>query len=75
MISTPSPVANGYQTANVRLRCAKECVQPTHSGKRIDGKKYGIDMSRPEFEQYKNLTAVEEKNKFLLENADIIRDE
>jgi hypothetical protein len=50
-------------------------MQPTHNGKRIGGKKYGIDMSRPEFEVYKNLTGVEEKNKFLIENADMVSDE
>ncbi|KAJ4376344.1 hypothetical protein N0V83_001627 [Neocucurbitaria cava] len=53
----------------------QEHVEPTHNGKRIGGKKYLIDMSRPEFEVYKNLTTVEEKDKFLIENADLVRDE
>jgi hypothetical protein len=67
--------STSMRTKRMGLEESKECVQPTHSGKRIDGKKYGIDMSRPEFEEYRNLTGVEEKNKFLVEHADIIRDE
>lgn len=52
----------------------EECLTPTHTGKYIGGKKYGIDMSRPEFAQLGNLTSVEEKDKFFIENADIVRE-
>ncbi|KAI1670835.1 Ubiquitin-conjugating enzyme E2 [Pyrenophora tritici-repentis] len=68
-------LTNRPQEHDVSSSAAKGCVQPTHNGKRIGGKKYGIDMSRPEFEEYKNLIRVEEKNKFLIENADIVWDE
>ncbi|KAF1835697.1 UBC-like protein [Decorospora gaudefroyi] len=73
--ATRTYLTNQPQEHDVSSSAAKGCVQPTHNGKRIAGKKYGIDMSRPEFEEYKNLTGVEEKNKFLVENADIVRDE
>jgi hypothetical protein len=33
-----------------------------------------MDTSRPEFEEYKKLTGVEERNKFFIEHADIVRD-
>jgi len=87
LLANPDPsngvrehLTNQPQQPDVSSSAAKGSAQPTHrpthNGKRIEGKKYGINISRPEFEEYKNLTrGVEEKNRFLVENADIVRDE
>lgn len=78
--ATREHLTNQPRQPDVSSSAAKGSAQPTHrptyNGRRIEGKKYGIDMSRPEFEEYENLTGgEEEKNRFLVENADIVRDE
>jgi hypothetical protein len=50
------------------------CVKSLYHGKRFSGKKYLTDMGRTELKRYRNLSRVKEKNKFLINNADIVRD-
>lgn len=60
---------------DVSPNTAEECTEPSYHGKRIGGKRYGIEISRPEFDEYKNIIGVEEKNKFFIENADIVQND
>lgn len=57
----------------VGSRAVKRQVEPTHHGRKIGGKKYAMDMSRPEFGEYENLPE-SEKNDFLMKHADIVWD-
>lgn len=73
-----SNIASSYSTNNpqehgIGFNATQECIEPTHHGKRIGGKTYGMDMSRPEFEEYMSLTG-EERDKFFVKNADVVRD-
>lgn len=80
---TKSEVAKADSTYNpqdhdIESNAAKGSTEltqePTHYGRRIGGKKYGMDIRRPEFEEYENLTEGEEKDKFFIEKADIIKE-
>jgi hypothetical protein len=62
------------QEHNGGSNATEGCTEPTYHGRKIQGKKYGIDVSQPKFKEYENLTKEEEKNKFLIKNADIVRD-
>lgn len=87
LLSTPNPSKKATNSEAARMSsmnnraerdtgsdAAAKCVEPTHRGKRIGDKKYAMDMSRPEFEEYKNLIGVDEQNRFLIDHADMIRD-
>lgn len=63
------------QEHDVVSNSAEECTEPSYHGRRIGGKRYGIATSRPEFEEYKNISGVEEKNEFFIKNADIVQNE
>lgn len=59
---------------NVLSNATRGCVKSLYNGERISGKNYLTDMSRPELKRYRNFSRVEKKNKFLINNADIVRD-
>ncbi|UPX13408.1 E2 ubiquitin-conjugating enzyme [Ascochyta rabiei] len=63
---------NYAQEHNVDLKAVEGSTEPTHDGRKIGGKKYGMDISRPEFKEYSKLTDVEERNKFFIKHADIV---
>ena len=48
-------------------------VEPTHRGRKIAGKKYGMDMRTPEFAVYEKLPEAE-KDAFFILHADVIRE-
>lgn len=64
------------------VKASKNSISPfiqrqaeiTHHGRRIGGTIYGMDVSRPEYEEYKTLASGAERDKFFVENADVIRD-
>lgn len=63
------------QKHDVGTDSAEGSREPTHHGRIIGGNKYGMEMSRPEYEVYKNLPGgAEEKDRFFTENADIVRE-
>jgi ubiquitin-protein ligase len=59
---------------NIGSNATGKCVEPTHHGRKIKGKTYMIDMSRPEYQEYNNLIKAEEKDEFFINYADMIRD-
>jgi ubiquitin-protein ligase len=65
---------NNSQEHDIGSNATKGCTEPIYHGRKIEGKTYGIDISRPDFKEYENLTKEEEKDKFFIKNADIIRD-
>jgi len=67
------PTSNS-QEHDIDSNATEGRAKPLYHGRKIQGKTYGIDISRPVLKEYENLNQEEEKDKFFIKNADIVRD-